>query len=1132
MNSLLPKTFVVLIGISAYVPLIGNGRAAQPDPDGIEFFEKRIRPVLADHCYKCHSAESEKVKGGLLLDTRDALLKGGDTGPAITPGDPEKSLLIKAVRYTDKDLQMPPKDKKLSDEQIADFEAWVKIGAPDPREAKPSSLSSQLSINQLWAFQPVKRSPVPVVKNHRWVQTPVDNFVLAKLEAKNMLPSRQADKRTLIRRVTFGLTGLPPTPQEVEAFIADKTPDAFASVVDRLLASPQYGERWGRHWLDVARYADTKGYLAGDEERRFPYSYTYRDYVIRAFNEDLPYDQFLIQQIAADQLELGEDKRPLAALGFLTLGRRFLNNPHDIIDDRIDVVMRGAMALTVACARCHDHKYDPIPTKDYYSLYGVFASSSEPSEKPLLGKNAQPPAHNEYLAERKKRQDELANYRETTAAKARAQLRERAGDYLLTAHETQRMTDKSKAEGLARERKLDPGVVQRWVGRLETWTKEHHPVFAPWFAFVALPENEFPARAKELAAQLAANQDANKQINPLVAQAFAGDAPGSMKEVAERLGKLLQEADKSWQELCEANKKTVESEGQTKSTLPATLPNPDQEALRQVLYADSSPAKIPDGEVERLFDVPSIQKVRALRRKLDELEATHPGAPPRAMALVDNPTPTGPHVFVRGNAGNKGPEVPRQFLEVVAGKDRKAFQKGSGRMELAQAIANRENPLTARVIVNRIWLGHFSAGLVRTPSDFGVRSEPPTHPELLDYLAARFMDEGWSQKNLHRWLLLSATYQQASDDDSRNAALDPNNQLLWKMNRRRLDFEAMRDTLLAVAGKIDLTAGGHSVELTREPFSGRRTVYGYIDRQNLPNLYRTFDFASPDTSSSQRFFTTVPQQALFLMNSPFVVQQARNLVRRSDFKTAHTEDQRLRLIYQLAFQRDPAKEEIKLAHQFLESQKQATLPSTEQIAWEYGYGEFDETSKRIKHFKPLPHFTGNAFQGGPVLPDPKLGWVTLNANGGHAGNDQQHAAIRRWIAPRDGAIAIDGSLGHDSEQGDGVRGRIVSSRLGELGQWLVHHAKEKTSLQSLAVKCGDTVDFVTDCRANENSDSFIWSPVIKYVNEPINTVSGRPNEWNAQTDFASASAPATEPLNAWQKYAQVLLLANELIHVD
>jgi cytochrome c553 len=378
--------------------------AVSTDRAGIEFFEKHVRPVLADHCYNCHSPGAEKgVKGGLLLDTRDGLLKGGDNGPAIVAGDPEKSLLIKAVRYHDENLQMPPKGKKLSDQQIEDLVAWVKMGAPDPRTGAAQGVKSKTQSRDHWAFKPVKEPPPPAIKNRKLVQTPVDQFVLAKLEAKGLSLSPRADKRTLIRRVSYDLTGLPPTPEETLAFDADKAPDAFARLVDRLLASPRYGERWGRYWLDIARYADTKGYVF-EEERRYPYSYTYRDWVVRAFNEDLPYDQFLIQQIAADLLPLGDDKRPLAALGFLTLGRRFLNNQPDIIDDRIDVVTRGTMGLTVACARCHDHKFDPVPTKDYYSLYGVFASSHEPSEQPLLGSASMQKEYPEYLAERKRRQ--------------------------------------------------------------------------------------------------------------------------------------------------------------------------------------------------------------------------------------------------------------------------------------------------------------------------------------------------------------------------------------------------------------------------------------------------------------------------------------------------------------------------------------------------------------------------------------------------------------------------------------------------------------------------------------------------------------------------------------------------------
>ena len=363
---------------------------------------------------------------------------------------------------------MPPKNKKLSADKIADFEAWVKMGAPDPRTTGAKAVSSVVTdaARKHWAYSPVRPPAQPVVKNFGWLQQPLDSFVLAKLEAKKLSPTPRADKRTLIRRATYDLLGLPPTVQQVEAFVADASPDAYAKVVDRLLASKHYGERWGRYWLDIARYADTKGYVF-EEERRYPYSYTYRDWVIRAFNEDLPYDQFLIQQIAADLLPLGDDKRPLAALGFLTLGRRFLNNQADIIDDRIDVVTRGTMGLTVACARCHDHKFDPVPTKDYYSLYGVFASSHEPNEKPLLGSASMPKEYAEYLAERKKREEEAEKFRKDKESEVLAKVRAQVGDYLLVGHDAAK-ADEDKKEGLARERKLQPSLsrhYKREIGR-------------------------------------------------------------------------------------------------------------------------------------------------------------------------------------------------------------------------------------------------------------------------------------------------------------------------------------------------------------------------------------------------------------------------------------------------------------------------------------------------------------------------------------------------------------------------------------------------------------------------------------------------------------------------------------------
>jgi mono/diheme cytochrome c family protein len=1104
-----------------FAPLLAVA-ANTADRTGIEFFEKHVRPVLVDHCYNCHSPGAEKgVKGGLLLDTRDGLLKGGDNGPAIVAGDPEKSLLIKAIRYHDENLQMPPKGKKLSDQQIEDLVAWVKMGAPDPRTTEAvQGAKSKIQSREHWAFRPVKEPLSPTIKNRKLVQTPIDQFLLAKLETKGLSLSPRADKRTLIRRVNYDLTGLPPTPEETRAFEADKSPEAFAQLVDRLLASPRYGERWGRYWLDIARYADTKGYVF-EEERRYPYSYTYRDWVIRAFNEDLPYDQFLIQQIAADLLPLGDDKRPLAALGFLTLGRRFLNNQTDIIDDRIDVVTRGTMGLTVACARCHDHKFDPVPQKDYYSLYGVFASSHEPNEKPLLGSSSMPKEYPEYLAERKKREEEMEKFRKDKEDEVLAKVRAQVGDYLLVVHDATK-ADEDKKEGLARERKLQPSLSHQYKRALKDWQEKPHPVFDVWFAFAALPETNFAARAKEVCASFTGGGDSTNRINLAVAAVFAAEnPPASLKETAERFNRLFASVDEEWRN------------SQTNSPAPKALLNEDREALRQILYGPGTPIMALDGgDLQRFMDTPAQQKLRALKRKLDETDATHPGAPPRAMALLDNTTPTEPVVFKRGNANNPGDKVPRQFLEVVAGTNRKPFANGSGRLEMAESIASKDNPLTARVFVNRVWMYHFGVPLVRTPSDFGLRSDPPTHPELLDYLAARFMAGNWSIKKLHRLILLSAAYQQGSDDNAKGAKIDPANELCWRMNRRRLDFEAMRDTLLAASGKLDLVAGGRADDITTEPFTTRRTVYGFVERQNLPGLFRTFDFASPDTTSPQRFNTTVPQQALFLMNSPFVVQQAKRMLERPEVSSQPGDEAKIERLYQIAFQRNAEKDELKLAKQFLASQE-AAATQPEEPAWSYGYGKFNETTRQVEQFTPLPHWTGYVWQGGTNLPDTKLGWVILNADGGHVGNDQNHAAIRRWRAPSDGVVTITAELNHPSDKGDGVRAHIVSSRTGSLGEWTAKNSKTPVKLDRVEVKRGDHLDFVVDCRQTVEFDSFHWSPIIKMGFGVGRPSGGEPREWNAKGDFGGPKkTPEKSQLTAWEKYAQVLLLANELMFVD
>jgi hypothetical protein len=1082
--------------------LLGRGVARADEPkeptkEGLEFFERNIRPVLSDSCYKCHSVaakEKKKLKAKLYLDSWAGIAKGGESGdPAVVPGEPDKSLLIKAIRYKftgdDEDQNMPPKLKdgsggKLPDETIQKFEEWVKMGAPYPKEKAQGPDAPVEKAH--WAFEVPREPAVPQVKEAARVQGPIDAFVMSKLEEKGLTLNPPADKRTLIRRATLDLTGLPPTPAEVDGFLQDNAPDAFSKVVDRLLASPRYGERWGRHWLDVARYSDTKGYVF-EEDRRYPFAYTYRDYVVNAFNTDLPYDQFLIQQIAADKLDLGADKRPLAAMGFLTLGRRFLNQAPDIIDDRLDVICRGTMALTIGCARCHDHKFDPIPTKDYYSLYGVLDSSTEPKELPLLATPASTPASLAFEKELEAREAAVETYKHDHAQAILADARKPAAiaEYLIGAQTAGREGGEAKDD-------LNHYLLARYRTLLGT-TGAKDPVMGPWHAYAALPAAEFAARSQEVTEKLFNSTGQRPAFNPLLTAAFIGKPPASLGDVAERYGSLL-----------------ARVAGTDKRD------DSDEESLRLALYGEHGPLAVPAPEYTRLFKKDGHLQVTRLQKNVDAWIAESPDAPARAMVLTDSPDPHDAPLHVRGSATNVGQTVPRHFLTALShGGTPQPLTEGSGRLQLARAIASRDNPLTARVLVNRVWLYHFGKGIVRTPSDFGTRCDPPTHPELLDWLALRFMDSGWSIKKLHRQVLLSAAYQQSDDDNPAARAVDPDNLLLWRMNRQRLDFESTRDSLLAVAGTLDDRLGGRSGNLA-DPADARRTIYGTIDRQNLPSLFRAFDFASPDTTSPQRFTTTVPQQALYFMNSPFVIRQAKALAARPDVGPADPEA-RVRLLYRTLFARDATPEEISTGLQYVEAE--STAPTSEPI-WQYGYGRFDMSMQRVVDFSPLPYFTGTSWQGGPRVPDQKLGFVILTPGGGHPGNDAEHATVRRWTAPLDATIRISATLEHPAEQGDGVRARIVSSRSGLLGEWSVHHGSVRTAVAGVKVQSGDTIDFVVDCRDNNNSDSFAWSPTIQ-------AASG--SSWSASADFEGAPAPKLSP---WEKYTQVLMESNEFVFVD
>jgi cytochrome c553 len=903
--------------------------AGSPNPSpGLaeaDFFEQEIRPVLIGTCGKCHGAE--KQRGELRLDSRLAMLKGGETGPAIVPGDPEKSLLIAAVRHSG-DVQMPPKGK-LKDQQIAALERWVKMGAPWPTKHPLSPDQRMAAQRKHWAFQPICNPAPPAVQNSNWCHTPVDRFVLERLEALQLTPSPRADRRTLIRRVSYDLTGLPPSPADVEEFVRDPDPQAYTKLVDRLLASPQYGEQWARHWLDLARYSDTKGYVYAREERFWVHASSYRDWVVRAFNDDLPYNRFLLLQIAADQVA-PNDAASWAAMGFLTLGRRFLGVTYDIIDDRIDVVTRGTMGLTVACARCHDHKYDPIPTADYYSLYGVFQNCAERfvAIEPMRPTSSQ---SNAFETEFQQRQQKLQRAMAMSRAEAAERARTRVSEYLLAQLELHKYPEERFNQMLSTS-DLIPAFVRNWHMFLATASKTGDSIFMPWHRFAILRDEEFSSRAGEITKQLHAEAPS---INPLVATAFA-TPPVSMRDVAERYGRLFVDVERQWQKVCAAKKGSAAD--------PAALSDAAAEALRQVLYSPQSPCFVPDEGIvntEVYFDSPTIVALWGLQAQVDRLLIESPQAPPYAVALVDRQLIQEPRIFRRGNPATKGEEVPRRFLEVVAGQRRKPFSRGSGRLELANAIVSPDNPLTARVWVNRVWMHHFGAGLVQTPSDFGTRAELPSHPQLLDWLSRRLVSEGWSTKALHRLILLSSTYQQRSDGTADRVVVqralksDPENRLLWRMNSRRLTFEEWRDTALAVSFQLDERMGGRAADLFPTGADNvRRTLYGLVDRQFLPNVLRQYDFANPDLHIPQRSETTVAQQALFAMNHPFIADRARAVVARLDARQVAEPAARVRQLFRVIYQREPTDAQRRAARRFLISASESPTPQRLLSPWE------------------------------------------------------------------------------------------------------------------------------------------------------------------------------------------------------
>ena len=868
--------------------------AQNPSAERVEFFETHVRPVLAENCFACHTASR---MGGLEMTSRASLLTGGNSGPAIEPGKAGESLLVQAVRHSHERLKMPPQGK-LAAADIEAITTWIDAGAAWPEiPAKTAAAKDGEGFvitpeqRNFWAFQPVRKSPLPTIpgkeRDKGWVRAPIDQFVLAKLHAAELRPVGPADKATLLRRAYIDLTGLPPTPEGIDTFVTDKSSDAFAKVVERLLASPRYGERWGRYWLDVARYSDDK--LNSTQMDPYPHAHRYRDWVIRAFNEDMPYDRFVRAQIAGDFMGAGKDADWVAGLGFYGLNPQFQ-------DDRIDATMRGFQGLTVGCAQCHDHKFDPIPTEDYYSLLGIF-NSSEIDEFPLAKK--------ETVEEYERWEEKVGNERkalnEFLISERRQLVRVLAGQtasYIVAAwrvlkadeEEPQLAARKNDLAGDAfNGEPLDGETLERWVKYLGA-TPRDHPLFDEFDRLLAsnATEDDVGRWASETQRLITDVLREKKKIDEENLVRLGGDAnPRKANEV--ELLSLERDRHFLWRDM---------AAGQGFDT--------PVEFESGILYYAGD-------KIDRFLTPLWKAHADGLRAQVEALEEAMPEKYPFLHVLKDVDKPKNERVHIRGSENNLGAEVPRRFLTVLG--DGKPFTQGSGRRELADAITGPSNPLTARVMVNRIWLQHFGRGIVGTPSNFGQMGEHPTHPELLDYLAARFVEQGWSVKAMHREMMLSATYALSSKFSEKAYETDPNNRLLWRARRRRLDAEALRDSMLYVSGNLDLTPGGEPASLD-DPANRRRTVYGYVSRRRINKLLGLFDFPNPNKTSPRRFGTNTPLQGLFLLNSEFVMRQAERLTDRLERETSD-EAARIRRAYRLLYGRRPTAEEVKVGRRFL-----------------------------------------------------------------------------------------------------------------------------------------------------------------------------------------------------------------------
>lgn len=1089
-------TWTCLIAMNVTGPTLVHAYQESPElekarREKIRFFEKSVRPILLANCSKCHG--SEKQESGLRIDHISFLQKGGDSGPAVIPGKPDESLLVKAIEHSD--FEMPPSEE-LPAHQINAIRKWILDGAHWPTETIATDTKKW---KEHWAFQKIS-TPVPpeIDSKNLHHKNEIDQFILDRIVKQNLAPADRADEFTLVRRAYHDLHGIGPTYLQASKYLADERPDRFEKLIEQLLESPRYGEKQARKWMDIARYADNKGYVFF-EDKNYPWAYTYRDWLIRSFNDDMPFDEFIGNQLAADQIATKNNNSNLPALGFLTVGAKFVNNVHDQIDDRIDVVMRGMMGLTVSCARCHDHKFDPVPQSDYYALYGVFRSCYEPVVLPTFEAE---PTTTEYLEYKKglnERLQELEQFIEAQRKQIMDGARSRISEYLMAVHQRRHHPPTENFMTITDKGSLIPKVISRYEIYLTKTAKNEDPIWSIWHALSALDDRQFPEQADIVLREKLKSQPG---INSVVRKQFSSISPKSMQSVADVYGDIFKQVSEQYQRD------------------PSTL-NEDQLALANVLFGKNSPAVLPSilgwGFLDLIPDRPTQAAYEKLLKDVEKFCKSGPHAPPRAMVVLDSDEPFQPYVFLRGNPSRKGKSIKRGFLTEIpnSSKFKTEFPNDqSGRLQLARSIASKDNPLTARVIVNRIWMQHFGKGLVETPSDFGLQGAKPTHPELLDWLSTWFINNGWSIKKLHKLIMSSATYQRSSELVLENLDSDPENKLLTRFNRRRLDFESMRDSMLISTGTIDTKIGGKSFELFNG-FNTRRSLYGFINRMDLPGVLRTFDYPEPAATSAQREQTTVPAQALFFLNHPFVVQCAERILERNEIETAKSRAEKTKAIYRAVLGRDPNENELRIAMQFIPEESTAQPASV----WRYGYGSYDAKTGNTKSFRELTHFTGTHWQGGKQLPDPKLNWLFHKKDESHPGASMDLCSIRRWVAPQDCTVNIRGMLSHEPTQGNGVNSKVISSRGGILGSWTVHHSKTETNIPGISVKAGDTIDFVSDFNSEIAYDQHKWSVLIE-------TTEKAPTKWDSVKQF---SGPKN---SAWVNFAHALLMTNEFMFID